>query len=186
MGRASITARCVRCRMHLEKCLCAEVPRLELQTRVVLLMHVREAFKITNTARLLTLALPNSEIRKRGQELCPESPLVVDHPLVLFPSEEAAVLTPAMVAAMPRPVRLIVPDGTWRQARKIGRREPELKGLPRYRLALERPSRYVKRREHALDFLCTFEAVTRTLGLLEGPAVEKALDVYFSLIMSRM
>jgi len=143
MGRrATSSARCIHCRMLEHLCVCALVPDLDLETRVMIVMHRREWSKSTATAPLARLALRNCEIRLRGQRDDPGSqrgerlvscdiPTEQRQTLLLFPTPGAVMLTRELVAADPRPVMLVVPDGSWRQAAKITQREPVLAGLPR-------------------------------------------------------
>ena len=117
--RDNLDRRCPRCRLFLEVCVCALIPSLQTRTRLVLLIHRDEERKPTNTGRLGTLALRNSELVLHGardqptQLSWPEG----SQPLLVFPHEEARPITE--FAGLDRPVTLIVPDGTWRQAAKM-------------------------------------------------------------------
>jgi DTW domain-containing protein YfiP len=104
-------------------CICAEIPLLELETRVVVLMHHRELKLSTNTGTLACLALSNSAVHVRG---IPNEPIRAEdvvpkrgEALLLYPSGEAEVLDESFARSLVRPVTLVVPDGTWRQARKF-------------------------------------------------------------------
>jgi DTW domain-containing protein YfiP len=153
----------------------------------VILMHVREVTLPTNTARLATASLANSELRLRGalDQAMPTDGLVVPdrQSLFLYPSDEARELGPALLDG--RPVTLIVPDGSWRQARKVAAREPALAGIPQVRLPPGPPSRYRLRKEPNEHALSTFEAIARALGVLEGSEVRKALEDLFDLRVER-
>lgn len=65
------------------------------------------------------------------------------------------------------PVVLIVPDGTWRKARKILHLNPVLQTLPRLTLNEGEPSRYRIRKAPHAAAVSTVEAITRTLSALE-------------------
>ena len=179
-NRARMSTRCMRCRVHADRCICARIVPLEVATRIVVVMHYREWSKTTSTVPLLMQAIPAAEVHIRG-----ETPERLDlggvrdparRSLLLWPSDGAAVLTPAYVAADPRPVTLVVPDGTWRQASKIGRREPALCDLPRVTLAADAPTRYRLRSEPVRGGLATYEAVARALGVLEGEPIRRHLE----------
>lgn len=62
---------------------------------------------------------------------------------------------------------LIVLDGTWHHTKTMMRDIPQLKSLPRYRLAPEQPSRYGIRREPHRLFLSTLESTVAALRCLE-------------------
>ena len=67
-----------------------------------------------------------------------------------------------------RPVVLIVPDGTWRQASKVKRRVPGLTGVPCVSVSGEARLRYRLRAEAHAHGLSTIEAIARAMGILEG------------------
>src|SRR5690606_24408887 len=62
---------------------------------------------------------------------------------------------------------LIVPDGTWRKARKIVHANPVLASLPRWQLPAGEPSRYRVRKTNEAAAVSTIEAIVRTLSALE-------------------
>jgi DTW domain-containing protein YfiP len=111
-------------------------------------------------------------------------------PLLLFPEPEAQCVDDLWLERELRqdPGRkftLIVPDGTWNQARRVGRREPELAGVRRVTLAPGPLSEYRLRREHRDSYVCTFEAIARLLGVLEGQAVRNELEGLFRKFVGR-
>ena len=135
MSRRNNTAsRCERCRMHVSLCVCPMIPTLTTRTRLVLVIHRAEVRKPTNTGRLATLAMPNSELVIRGREDDPEGPITLGpdvRPLFLFPHEDAVPLaTLAEVPGDDRPVTLVVPDGNWRQASKVRNRVAGMRDVP--------------------------------------------------------
>jgi hypothetical protein len=66
------------------------------------------------------------------------------------------------------PVTLIVVDGTWWQARKVVRSNPELASLPRYAFTPPSPSEYRIRKEPDESYVSTIEALVHVLGALEA------------------
>ncbi|MDB4944652.1 MAG: hypothetical protein JWP97_4186 [Labilithrix sp.] len=193
MSRRSNTAsRCARCRMHDSLCVCALIPRLETRTRLLLFIHRSEDRKTTNTGRLASECLVNSEVIVRGGEDERNDAFVPQpgtRPLLLYPADDAVPITElASVAGDDRPVTLIVPDGNWRQACKMRQRVVGLKEVPCVTLPLGAPSSYRLRAE-AHDFgLATLEAIGRAFRVLEGeqgPAVEQALLHVFRAMVER-
>lgn len=179
--------------MRKELCLCAEIAlcrqSLKTKTRVIILMHHREQPRTTNTARLAHLLLSDCEIRIRGLQ---DTPMDVTgirdeerQPLLLFPSGHARVLTPEYVSTFQKPVTLIVPDGTWKQAGRVTRRESVLSSIPNVTLPEGRPSQYGLRRSPNANALATFEAIARALGILESAAVQEQLESMFTLMVTR-
>lgn len=186
--RNNAARRCERCRMHRSLCVCALIPRIETKTRVVLVIHRAEDRKPTNTGRLATECLVNSEVVVRGHQAAASEPLVLppgSQPVLLYPAEDAvplAELAPSLSRAC-----LIVPDGNWRQASKVRTRVPGMRDVPCATLPAtpDKPSVYRLRSEAHDHGLATIEAIARALGILEGPHVEEALTVPFRAMVER-
>jgi DTW domain-containing protein YfiP len=166
--------RCDRCALRPPACLCGEVTPRAVRTRVVLLTHHAEHRKSTNTGRLVALALQGVEIRLRGErDAAPRAPLPEGRRLLLFPHPEARELSPD--DGRGEPVVLLVPDGNWNQARRIVRRDPDVRDAEPVTLPPGVPSRYGLRRAPREGAVSTLEAVARALGVLEGEEVERGL-----------
>ena len=65
------------------------------------------------------------------------------------------------------PALLIVPDATWRKARKIVQANPVLDDLPRLSLPQGEPSQYRVRKAREPAAVSTIEAIVRALAMLE-------------------
>ncbi|WP_323614555.1 tRNA-uridine aminocarboxypropyltransferase [Pseudomonas putida] len=163
--------RCERCLRPLDHCLCPLIPSLDSRTRVVLLQHPSETSHALNTARLAALGLVNAELRVG--EVFEDLGDLLDapeyRPVLLFPGEQAQELA-AYGDTGDRPLMLIVPDGTWRKARKLLYLNPLLEALPRVTLAQVAPSRYRVRKAPEPGAVSTIEAVVQALNVLEQPA----------------
>ncbi|WP_418644040.1 tRNA-uridine aminocarboxypropyltransferase [Stutzerimonas kunmingensis] len=158
--------RCSRCQRPSSLCLCALIPALDSRTQVLILQHSSEASHALNTARLAALGLRNAELRvgERFEDDCDAA----RPSYLLFPGEGAMPLGSRADAA--QPVRLIVPDGTWRKARKILHVNPWLAELPRVTLPEGLSSRYRLRKAPMPGALSTIEAIVTALNLLESPS----------------
>jgi DTW domain-containing protein len=169
--------------MLTQGCVCALAPHLQIRTRLLLLLHDDEAKKPTNTGRLAALCCANSQVLVRGRRNEPLdlSFLVGQNAVVLCPDETATVARP--VAG---PLTLIVPDGSWRQASKMPRREPMLRDLPRITLPPLSPRLPALRRETKDNGLPTFVAIAHALGLIEDPAIERALLAFYDVVAERI
>lgn len=171
-------------------CICELIPSIDIKTRVIVLMHYRESVLPTNTGKLAILTLKNSELRFRGQ---PSSEQVTAEglfhddrtTLLLYPDSTAQSLTQEYVETLGRPINLIVPDGSWRQARKMGTREPALAGVSHVKLMPGPLSEYRLRREHKPEGLATFEAIARALGIIEGPGIQSQMEHVFRVMVER-
>lgn len=168
-------------------CICALIPRLETRTRLLLVMHYREERKPTNSGRLAARAIVDSEIWVRGgqdSELHALAPDPTRQALLLFPSDDAQPLD--TWAGSTRPITLVVPDGTWRQASKVRARVPGMSDLPCVTLPTnDAPTQYRLRDETHPHGLATLEAIARAMGILEGAPVREALERVFRIMVDR-
>ncbi|MDU9401682.1 DTW domain-containing protein [Pseudomonas sp. zfem004] len=160
---------CDRCQRPLAHCLCPLIPSLASRTRVVVLQHPSETSHALNTARLAVLGLINAELRV-GEVFDDLEALLATpgyRPVLLFPGDAAEVLG-SYGEGSELPLLLIVPDGTWRKARKMLYLNPLLDTLPRVTLGDMTPSRYRLRKAPEPGALSTIEAVVQALNALEG------------------
>jgi DTW domain-containing protein YfiP/DNA-binding transcriptional regulator GbsR (MarR family) len=157
-------------------------------------MHFRELSLTSNTARLAEIAIRDCEIRVRGRRDRPVDAhdLVGDPrslPLLLYPSEDAAELGPEhseRARRLGRRIVLLVPDGNWRQGGKAARRTPGLADVECVKLPPGPPSEYGPLRTAPRpECVSTFEAIARSLGILEGKEVEDRLMGYFRVKLDR-
>jgi DTW domain-containing protein YfiP len=203
--RENADQRCVHCHLHQLICICAQLPRILTRTRLVVLLHGREADKPTNTGALAALCLPNAVVRAppaaTDRRLSPatRAPHRADDAdgaddaddakasdairdarrtapfdvgadaALLFPSVNARTLAGGASA---RIATLVVPDGTWRQARKMARdldRSPDAAAWPRVALPEGLPpTQYRLRNERREGGLSTLEAIAHALAILDG------------------
>ncbi len=163
---------CSRCQRPLSHCLCPWIPDLPSRTRVLILQHPDEAGHALNTARLAALGLRNSELRL-GEQFAGLADELADphwHSGLLFPGEDALPVAEFAARCPERPLRLLVPDGTWRKARKLLYLNPALAALPRVSLAVSRRSRYRLRKAPMAGALSTLEAIACALQEVEPHA----------------
>lgn len=187
--RSKRSKRCQRCRMHVRLCICPSIPRYDLATRLVLVMHRREQNKPTATGPLALAALPNSEVRIHGRQDRPLDFSDLDIPerrtLLLYPGDDVPILSRSFLDQDGRPVTLVVPDGNWRQAARMGQRLPGLAHAQMVRLPEGPETEWGIRREDHAQGLATFEAIARALGIIESPAVQSGLEELFRLMVHR-
>jgi DTW domain-containing protein YfiP len=179
---------CSTCLLHTTLCICALVPRLRTRTRLLLVVPALEARKPSNTGLLAARCVEGSAVQilpKRSGPMAPPDVRPGELPLVLFPAPHAVPLTE--YAGSSQPIALIVPDGSWSQARRRHQRGP-LRHYTCVTLPPSGPSEYRLRDEPQADGLATFEAVARALRILEGAAgetIERAMLDVFRVMVER-
>lgn len=175
--------RCDRCGLFNRICICQHITKTKLNTRLTLLIHSMELRRITNTGRLANLCLDNSEMFIRGKQgiVWDEKEILPDgyEHRILFPNA-VQELTPDMAFIDGKPLNLIVPDGTWNQAKKIIISEPYLQKVKRVKLAVNTPSLYYLRKTPKPGHISTLEAIARAFGILENDEIQEQLELVFS------
>ncbi|MEB0042844.1 DTW domain-containing protein [Pseudomonas sp. MH10] len=173
-------AQCARCLRPETHCLCALIPQLDSRTRVLVIQHPSEVGHALNTARLAVLGLTNAELVVG--EVFDELPRLLNRPgyraRLLFPGEDAQAVVGyqnVVTGEADQPLLLVVPDGTWRKARKLLHLNPALAALPRVTLGQTTTSRYRLRKAPGPDALSTIEAIAQALEILEAPMTFESL-----------
>ncbi len=168
--------------MHLDRCFCAMIPRLDFKTKLSLIVHYKELKRTTNTGQLAVRALVNSEMLIRGEFTNGTAPLDLTRCLsdryeavLFFPSESAIELNEDFVNKQTKPIQLIVPDGNWRQASKVAIRHQEIAHLPRVMIREPNLEQLHLRAETTIEGMATLQAIAHAFGVLEGPEARQAL-----------
>lgn len=180
---------CYVCGMSIENCFCSEVEHIEVNTRLLLVVHSKELKRTTNTGRLAVHSLGNSQLLVRGEMGNPLnlSPFLNGEyeSLLLFPSKEAVELTPEVLKRFRRPIQLIVPDGNWRQASKLEIRQKEISHLPKVMIKEKNEAAFHLRKENSIYGMSTLEAIAKAMGILERKDVEQRLQHLYQLKLQR-
>jgi len=176
-----LNGHCPRCLLQLEFCVCGVLPRVEARTEIVLIQHVTEKFMTSNTGRFAALVLAKSRVLAYGGgEAFDPLPLRAPGSVLLYSSG------PAPARPLPfLPRRLIVLDGSFRQARRMYKRLPELRALPEFSLPAPDVVPTRLRRPTQPDGMSTIEAIAAALSLLEGPELAAPLWALHAELVSR-
>ena len=189
--RKTKSDRCKKCKINYRLCFCEYLTPIEIKTPVQIIMHVGEVSLSSNTSNLLKQVHKNCTINIRGDldnKVDYEKILMREthKPLFLFPDDDAEILNQDYLSRLEKPVNLIVPDGTWRQAKKIKRRVAELKDITSINLPELYISKYKLRTPPREGMLSTFEAISKALGIIENVEIEKSLDQIFEIMNERV
>ena len=174
LARSLPPGRCAACAFPSALCICSLIPRLEVPTRFVVLRHASEIPRLTSTARWAAIALAGSELLDYALPGPPldGAALAAEGTWVLFPSARP---TPPGGA---RPSRIVVPDGTWQQARRMIQRIPALRTLPRLSLPPAAAAPRLRRPPIA-GGMSTLEAIAAALRFLgHAEEAERLLDLH--------
>ncbi|MCX4248022.1 tRNA-uridine aminocarboxypropyltransferase [Paraliomyxa miuraensis] len=187
--------RCDRCGLHLGLCVCDRFPTVESSAALVVVRHIRERFKPTNTGRWLADMIPGTVLTHFGQREPPFDPSPLQRPdvrfSVLFPREDATVLDAEGLArlraelAPGQRLGFVLLDGTWHQCSRMSRRVPVVQDLPCVALPPGPPSRWGVRTQHDERGLSTFEAGLRLVSLVDGPQRAAPLRELFHELAAR-
>ena len=179
MPRRSANPACPRCLGRGAPCLCAEIEPVHARVEIVIVRHAAELRKQTGSARWAALALGCSVIDYAATETPFDgSGLPVEDAWLLFPGAQET-LPPATP-----PRRLVVPDGTWQQARRMVGRVPELRRLPRLSLGLALPSPRL-RRPREPEGRSTLEAIADALALCGELGASAQLHALNAAVLAR-
>lgn len=150
--------RCERCRFP-EPCLCPDIPSVRAPFELLVVRHVSDRSKLSNTGLWAALAIEGARLVNHGDPTgATELPDLGEGAALLFPSPTA--VTPPWPTV---PRLLVVPDGTWTQARRMVQRLPALQRLPRLSLPAPPPGPRM-RRAKVEGGMSTLEAVAGALA----------------------
>ncbi|WP_088280846.1 tRNA-uridine aminocarboxypropyltransferase [Ideonella sp. A 288] len=179
---------CPRCTRPLRACLCRWITPTDHAVEVLVLQHPAERHHAKGSARLLQLSLRHCRCEvgehfgAQALEWWLHAPATADpggpprRALLLYPESPKGdapdgptrVPPPSVPLAEPGAWRLVLLDGTWRQAHRLLQAHPALQRLPRWGLPTPPPSRYTVRKARRAEQRSTLEAACLALGALEG------------------
>ena len=190
MARGSKVKRCQDCLLPVTGCICAARPQPLEGSAFCFLLYYGEAFKPTNTGRLIADVVRDNHafVWDRTRPDPALLSLLTDSryaPILVFPrqyAEEARCIDspndlPEIQAG--RAPLYVMLDGTWREAKKMFRSE-YLRALPVLGIDPEVASNYQLREAAHKHQLCTAEVAAMILALGGDHAAAQALTDYFA------
>lgn len=192
VAKGSNTLRCECCMLAQPLCICEKRIEHSLQAEhpvhICLLMHKEEAYKPTNTGRLIEHILPEISHRFYWHRTNPDDGFLAllknekFQPYIIFPGDrggyEERVVQHANWKNNKIPLFIIL-DGSWRQAGRMFRLSKYLQDLPVLPLTSTRHSQYKLRKAPDEFHLCTAEVAIELLLQHEQKAAGDALNEYF-------
>lgn len=165
--------------------MCAAIPRVETRVELLIVQHVTELRLTSNTGRLAALALPKARIESYGGGEPFDGSVLLAEPAALLYS--AAASGPSTQASeLPNITKLVVLDGSFRQARRMYKRIHALRQLPELALPAPSVAPHRLRQPPHEGGMSTLEAIAHALALLEGPEVAAPLHALQAEFVHRM
>ena len=173
---------CSRCAYPESSCLCSAINETQFKTRIVVLQHPSEVKHAKNTARLISLVVPEAEIvvGETPEDFhAVRSRLETDpHAVLLYPAAESSLLSTSAEGQTIRTI--VILDGTWRKAKKIWLSNTWLHEMRVCHLD-EPESNYRIRSTRIPGGLASIEAAAHALRQLGEANTEALLDAFAAL-----
>ena len=179
---------CLSCYQRREICICPILPTVATRTEFLILRHIYEAQRPSNTGRLVALAMPNSRIipcgggTRIGLSPIDDEFLQAPGTWLLWPDGTGSQTD---MSDLTLANRVVVLDATWQQARRLYSSIPILRSLPRLLLPAPIRDRDRLREQHRLDGMSTLEAVAAAVSMLEGAEAAKPLEILYDEVVRR-
>lgn len=165
---------CAACRLPVRACWCADlVAPHPVRVPVAIVRHWRERLKSSNSVRAIVAAITPVTVYDRG---APDTPFLwsaAPGDALLWPGDDGVRADPAAVA------RLVVVDGTWKQARKALHHVEGLVHLPRLSLPPRLPTVRRLRRPPTEEAMSTAEAVAHALRVFGDESGAEHIEAVF-------
>lgn len=182
---------CYTCRRAKQNCLCGSAKPFATRMRFVILMHTKEAHKQrTGTARLARLCLTNAELligkdfsgNERVNALLQDPAY---SPYVLYPGPQAVNFKTMGNEPLRdgKTLLVFVVDGTWRGARSLLNKSPNVRALPRLSFAGSYLSQFRIKKQPKEHCVSTIEAIYYLCKEAEAAGYEK-LNAREEILMS--
>ncbi|HSQ40703.1 MAG TPA: tRNA-uridine aminocarboxypropyltransferase [Fibrobacteraceae bacterium] len=156
--------RCAVCQLPQDKCICKHLSPILSDISLVLLQHRKEIWRSSGTGNLVLRCFANAK------RLAPEdvdaflNEAIIEDVVLLFPPDGEEIQGPS-TSAHPslggHPRILLVPDGSWSEARRMVRKNPRLRSLPRISPPIGSPWIRNPLRQDKWERPCTAEAIGR-------------------------
>ena len=164
--------RCSKCGFRLEWCICGEIKKINNSADIVLIAHILDEQKPSNTGKIISACLENCEVIKYGAigEVFDINSFANKNTLILYPTEESKEITKELYESLSKPSITIL-DGTWSQAAKMANKFKKAGGkfihLPKGIY-----DKYMLRKSNKEERLCSAQALIQTLKILGENTLE--------------
>ena len=185
----NISDYCPICKLYNDICMCSEIKEFTLNTRISILMHIKEKRKVSNTGKIANLCLRNSQVIYKGEKYPTTNieDLILDNytNLILYP-DATSELNKEFIAKCDKPINLILLDGNYNQAGKMFRSEKILKKAKTIRLPLGQVRKCKLRSPLHPEQISTIEAILNALEIIGDISANEYMKYLFNEMTFRL
>lgn len=162
---------CEQCRYPQTTCICSHISEIQTSLNIIIVQHEKEALHAKNTARLVSLCVPNTRI------VCANNSAEIQALSAMCSLERTALIYPSDVSEpieeIPHSVAnnistLVLIDGSWKQAFGIVKKSAWLQKLHAFHFACAPDTNYLIRHTSLDKALSTLEATAYALHCIEN------------------
>ncbi|MBN2790664.1 MAG: DTW domain-containing protein [Candidatus Delongbacteria bacterium] len=180
---------CPLCRLYKDICICSEIKKFNLDTRISILMHNKEKRKVSNTAKIAYLTLNNCNLVTKGEkDVNTDINSIISSQhinIVLYP-DASKELNRELLQNFDKPVNLIVLDGNYNQAGKMFRSDIALQKAIKVRLPLGQIRKDQLRSPVHPEQVSTIEAVINALEIIGDTEANEHMEYLFGELTLRL
>ncbi|WP_269518043.1 tRNA-uridine aminocarboxypropyltransferase [Alteromonas sp. BMJM2] len=167
MSKNTLRRYCSSCKYPQSTCVCSEIDIISVPVNVIILQHAKEQRHAKNTARLVSLCIPTTNIISTDDDdavtnlrkHCTEA-----NSAVIYPSDKSTAIESGSGTPLDGVDTVIFIDGSWKQAFGMVQRYPWLNTLPAFHFRHAPNTSYAIRHTRVDKALSTLEAVAYTLS----------------------
>lgn len=180
LKRRNNIERCDKCGFRLEWCICHDLSKMNNNANVILITHVQDEKKPSNTGKIISAVLSKCKKIRYGQigEPLNIESILTENVILLYPSEDSKEITKELYDSLNRPAILTL-DGTWHQASKMANKFKKA-GATFIHLPQGNYTKYLLRNSGKEERLCTAQALIECLRILgeDTTNLETALNIF--------
>ncbi|WP_371194159.1 tRNA-uridine aminocarboxypropyltransferase [Glaciecola sp. SC05] len=167
---------CSYCKYPLKTCVCEYIKEVDCDLHISIMQDPSEVKHAKNTARLIPLLLPKTEIfiGQHTSDFLALRRKIQQHPdtLLVYPCKNAINIASKNKKLKVKTSHIILIDGSWRKAKKIYLGNPWLQHLNAATFDVSEPSRYHIRKQSFDNGYSTIEALAYTLHALQHTPID--------------
>ena len=165
---------CEQCQYPKKTCICPHIRAVNTALNIVIIQHEKEVSHAKNTARLISLCIPTTQIllsndihamQSLAKECLPQTSALIYPGDTSMPLERIALTKANQIST------LVLIDGSWKQAFGIVKQNPWLAVLPTFHFTSAPTSNYAIRHTKIKNALSTLEATAYAISCIEDADV---------------